>query len=152
MISTIGFAMNEEDKHALGFVDKPTPHPILLKTRLLYDGGYTKEALEAIEEVDPKKLTTIKLKAEFCYRRGRIAQKQGEIARALKLYEACSLFALESDEYYGAYASIYIADYHLREGDKVLARKFYERALGFEKNKEYVESIEQRAKAGLKQC
>jgi hypothetical protein len=40
----------------------------------------------------------------------------------------------------------------LSEGDKVLARKFYERALGFEKNKEYVESIEQRAKAGLKKC
>ena len=152
MISTIGFAMNEEDKHALGFVKKHTPHPILLKTRLLYDGGYTIEALEAIEEVDPKKLATIKLKAEFCYRRGRIAQKQGEMARALKLYEACSLFALDSDEYYGAYASIYIADYYLSEEDKVLARKFYERALGFEKNKEYVESIEQRAKAGLKKC
>jgi len=152
MISTTGFAMNEEDKHAMGFINKPTPHPILLKTRLLYDGGYTGEALKAIEEVNPKKLATIQLKAEFCYRRGRIAQKQGEMPRALKLYEACSLFALDSEEYYGAYASIYIADYHLKEGDTVLARKFYERALGFEKNKEYLESIEQRAKAGLKKC
>lgn len=152
LVATKGFALNEEDKLAVRFVSKPTPHPVLLKTRLLYDGGYTEAALEAIKTIEPKKLSSNKLKAEYCYRRGRIAQKQGEMDRALKLYEACSLFAIESDEYYGAYASIYIADYYLTNGNKKEAKKFYERALGFKKNREYVESIEQRAKAGLKKC
>ncbi|PCJ66827.1 MAG: hypothetical protein COA58_05045 [Bacteroidetes bacterium] len=145
-----GYSLNEEDKQALRYTHKTIPESALLEARLLYDGGYFEQASKSIHEIDGKSLPSTKLKAEFCYRAGRIAEKMGKIENALKLYEACSLFAIDGDEYYGAYASIYLGDYYLNSKDMVLANKFYKRALGFKKNKEYTQSIEQRAKAGLK--
>jgi len=150
LISKKGYALNEEDKQSQRYASKPSPHAILLESRLLYDGGYYELANKSIARIEGKNLENAKLKAEFCYRRGRLAEKMGEMDAALKLYEAASLFAIDSDEYYGAYASIYLGDYHLRNKDMELARKFYKRALGFKENREYTESIEQRAKAGLK--
>ena len=56
---------------------------------------------------------------------------------------------IDSEEYYAAYASIYLGDYYLKQGYKTEAKKFYERALTFKNNKEYTGSINQRAKTGL---
>lgn len=148
-ISNKGHKLNDEDKQAVRYADKELPHAELLKTRLLYDGGYTKEASEVIAKILPKLLATRQLKAEFCYRKGRILEKEGNMDAALKLYEACTLYGIDSKEYYAAYASIYLGDYYLKQGYAVQAKKFYERALTFRDNREYVSSVEQRAKAGL---
>jgi len=149
LIKQKGYKLNDDDKLALIFADKPLPHKELLKTRLLYDGGDVKGASKIIAVIQPKQLATRTLKAEYCYRRGRILEKEGEMDKALKLYEACTLFGIDSKEYYAAYASIYLADYYLRQGDNANAKKFYERALTFKDNREYRSSVEQRAKAGL---
>lgn len=149
LINKRGYALNEEDKQAVMYADKVLPHSELLKTRLLYDGGYTKEASAVIAKVSPKQLASRQLKAEYCYRKGRILEKEGKMDAALKLYEACTLYGIDSNEYYAAYASIYLGDYYLKQGYKTEAKKFYERALTFKSNREYVSSAEQRAKAGL---
>lgn len=148
-ISKQGYNLNEDDKQAVLFGNKELPHKILLKARLLYDGGYTAQASQVIGSIDPKKLHSRQLKAEYCYRRGRILEKDEKTDKALKLYEACSLYGIDSEEYYAAYASIYLGDYYLKQGDKTEAKKFYERALTFKNNKEYTGSINQRAKTGL---
>jgi hypothetical protein len=151
-IAKKGSTVNEEDKQAQRFVKKQVPNDKLLSTRLFYDGGYFEKAAEVLATIEVKKLATMELKAEYCYRKGRILEKQGKMDIAGKLYEACSLFAINSEEYYGAYASIFLGDYYLGIDDKVSAQKFYKRALSFQKNKEYTNSVEQRAKAGLKKC
>lgn len=150
LINERGYGLNEEDKQAIRYADKALPNAELLKTRLLYDGGYTKEASTVLEKINPKTLPTRSLKAEWCYRKGRILEKEGNLVAALKLYEACTLYGIDSEEYYAAYASIYLGDYYLRTGANDDAKKFYERALNFKDNREYVSSVEQRAKAGLK--
>jgi len=147
-----GYTINEEDKQAQRFVKKQLPNSDLLSTRLYYDGGYFDLALSALAVINVKSLATLDLKAEYCYRKGRILEKQGSMILALKFYEACTLFAISSDEYYGAYAAIFLGDYYLNTYDEVKAQQFYERALNFQKNKEYTESVEQRAKTGLKKC
>jgi hypothetical protein len=147
-----GHSINEEDKQAQRFGKKQLPNSDLLSTRLYYDGGYFDLASSAISVINAKILTTLDLKAEYCYRKGCILEKQGAMVRALKFYEACTLFAISSDEYYGAYAAIFLGDYYFKINDKVNSHKFYKRALSFQKNKEYTESIEQRAKTGLKKC
>ena len=152
LISTKGVSVNEEDKQAERYVVKPKPDRYLLKARLLYDGGYYNKALKVIENTNVKDLKTLDEKAEFCYRKGRIYEKLGNMPVALKFYEACSIYGVHSPEYYASYASLYIADYYLVNGDKVLAKKFYQRALSFKHNKEYADSIEHRAKLGLKKC
>ncbi len=149
-ILRLGESITEEDKLAIRYTKKPTPNRYLLQARLLYDGGYYAKALEASKKVNSANLTTKTEKAEYCYRKGRILEKLGEYEIAMQFYEACSLFAVNSTEYYGAYACLYIADYHLKNGNKVNSKTYYTKALTFNKNKEYVGSIEQRARVGLK--
>jgi hypothetical protein len=152
LILTKGIAVNEEDKQAERYANKPRPDRYLLKARLQYDGGYYERALKTIDITSLAALKTLDEKGEFCYRKGRIYEKLGNMPVALKFYEACSIYGGQSEEYYGPYASLYIADYYLANGDKVLAKKFYTKALGYKRNKEYVDSIEHRAKVGLKKC
>lgn len=150
-ILTVGKDINEEDKQAMRYATKDVPHVQLLKVRLLYDGGYIEQAKEIISEIEVKNLENNELKAEYCYRRGRIAEKLGFWNNALKLYEACTLYGAGSDEYYATYASIYLGDYYLEQDQKTAAKKFYESALSFKNNKEHVSAARQRALAGLRQ-
>ena len=149
LIEEKGYKLNGEDKQAIVYAAKGLPNSQLLKTRLLYDGGYTQEASSVISKVDYKILSSRQLKAEYCYRKGRILEKEGNMKDALMLYEACTLFGIDSKEYYAAYASIYLGDYYLKQGYHAEAKKFYRRALSFKTNREYKSSVEQRAKAGL---
>ncbi|MEY2924348.1 MAG: hypothetical protein RLZZ337_896 [Bacteroidota bacterium] len=147
-----GVAVNDEDKQAARYAEKPRPDRYLLKSRLQFDGGYYEKALQTLENTSTKTLKTSDHKAEYCYRKGRIYDKLGRMDVAIKFYEACTLFAIQSTEYYGPYASLFIADYYLATGEKENARKYYSKALEFKQNKEYVDSIEHRAKQGLKKC
>jgi tetratricopeptide (TPR) repeat protein len=149
-IAYVGKAINNEDKQASRYTQKVNPHRIILKSRLLYDGGYYNEAYDLLNSFKVRQLTSSNEKAEFCYRKGRVLQKLGLIDRALIMYEACSLYAIQSKEYYGAYACLYLGDYYSKEGSSDLAIKFYTRSMSYSKNQEYVDSIHSRAKAGLK--
>ncbi|MDG2454744.1 MAG: hypothetical protein P8N47_02945 [Bacteroidia bacterium] len=144
-----GYKLNGDDKQATLYAAKVLPNSELLQTRLLYDGGYTKEASLVLYAVNYKRLASRQLKAEYCYRKGRILEKEGKMEDALTLYEACTLFGIDSKEYYAAYASIYLGDYYLHQGYYAKAKKFYQRALSFKSNREYKGSIEQRSKVGL---
>jgi hypothetical protein len=66
------------------------------------------------------------------------------------MYEASSLYAIKSKEYYGAYACLYLGDLYAKNDKIELAKKFYNRAMSYSENEEYVDSINSRAKAGLK--
>ena len=149
-INYIGKANNNEDKQASRYVNKENPHPVILKSRLLYDGGYYKKAYDLLHGFKVRQLTSSNDKAEFCYRKGRVLEKLGYKDRALIMYEACSLYAVKSKEYYGAYACLYLGDLYAKDNNIELATKFYNLALSFSNNTEYVDTINSRAKAGLK--
>ncbi len=150
MVLSSGISLNEDDKQAQNFSKKPDPNRSLLKARLLFDGGYYKKALEAMKDLSAKSFTSQNEKAEYCYRKGRIYEKLGKQKVSLMFYEACTLIAKNSNEYYGAYACLYLGDHYLKIDDDENAKLYYERALTYENNNEYKDSIEQRAKAGLK--
>lgn len=150
LIETNGFSINEDDKLATRYGKKPWPNKELLRARLLYDGGYYNKSAAVIAKIELNELPNSNQKAEYCYRRGRISEKLGHIELAMKFYEASSLYAVHSDEYYGSYASIYLGEYHASKRDKKMAKKFFDRALSLKNNKEYTESIEYRVKLGLK--
>ncbi len=150
LITKLGVSSTEDDKQAAQYTKKPWPNKELLRTRLLYDGGYYTQAAGVISKIVLKELPNNNQKAEYCYRRGRISEKLGHSDLAMKFYEASSLYAFNSDEYYGAFACVYMGEYYAGKGDKKLAKKYFERALSFKNNKEYVESLEQRVKSGLK--
>ena len=148
-INYVGKANNNEDKQASRYVNKENPHSVTLKSRLLYDGGYYREAYDLLHSFKVSELKTSDEKAEFCYRKGRVLEKLGLINRALIMYEACSLYAVKSKEYYGAYACLYLGDLYAKDNNIESAIKFYNRAKSFAYNEEYVDTINNRAEAGI---
>ena len=62
------------------------PNPLLLKARLLTDGGYTKEAL-AILQGKQALFTSPLDKLEYVYRIGRIYEDMGKDAEAITLLQ-----------------------------------------------------------------
>ena len=149
-ISKKGSAVNEDDKLADLYVSKPDPNLKLLKTRLLFDGGYLDKAFAIIHPMKSKELISDRERAEYAYRKARVYQSKGFDDFAMRFFEFASVYGKESDEYYGAYSCLYLADHALKEGRKSDARRWYSQALTYRSNKEYKSSIEQRAKQGLK--
>lgn len=150
LIPDAGQAAIEEDQLAMLFVKKPKPNILLLKSRLLFDGGYYDQALEVIKDKKSKDFSTNDEKAEYAYRKGRIFHKKGNEYVASLFYVACAKFAVNSPEYYGAYSCLYLGDYYKEKGDKEKAKDYYKQAMEFKDNKEYKSSIEQKAKLELK--
>jgi predicted negative regulator of RcsB-dependent stress response len=75
----------------------------------------------------------------------------GHQEQALVFYEASTIYGKKSKEYYGPYACIFMGDIYLKQGKRTLAKQFYTRATTYSNNQEYIQTIEQRAKSGLKQ-
>lgn len=152
LIKTTGSAIIEEDKLALLYSNKPASNAILLKARLLSDGGNYTAAQKLMEPLKSSDFANTMEKAEYAYRKARIYDQLNKKELAILFYVACSKFALQSPEYYGAYSCLYLGDYYLKKGQKSEAQHYYQQALSYSANKEYTDSIEQKAKAGLKAC
>ncbi|HEY0175057.1 MAG TPA: tetratricopeptide repeat protein, partial [Pedobacter sp.] len=71
-VKGIGYTYLEKDKQALNEASSPAPQPELLKARLLFDGGYFTRALGVLSEQEAAGYSSVKDKAEFYYRSGRI--------------------------------------------------------------------------------
>lgn len=150
LAGTLGNKLNEDDKHAmLEYERKMMPDTLLLKCRLLFDGGYIHEALEIIKPAHASQFSSVYQQTEYCYRKGRIYHALGQTDLALAFYRAAESTGRELPVYYAAYACLYSADIYSKMEDKTNARKYYEMALKMKNNREYRSSIELRAKAGL---
>ncbi len=140
----------EEDAQALKASNSGlSPHPDLLKTRLLFDGGYYKNALFIIRPFNSRDFDSDLLKTEYLYRKGRIYDALEDV----ELAEAFYLEAMEQGEhlstYYASYSALYLAEIHERNQNPSKAKVYFQRATSFSDNKEYRKSIEHRAKNGL---
>ncbi|MFY0644938.1 MAG: hypothetical protein JXR19_10770 [Bacteroidia bacterium] len=147
-----GSDLNEEDKLAMHYASKVLPHKALLKARLLFDGGYYKQALNAIKNLSSDDFSTNDLKAEYSYRKGRIFQMLGNDHVASLFFIASTKFGVQSEEYYAAYACLQLGSYYLSIGDKSNAELYYKKANSYKNNKEFKDSIEQQSIAGLSAC
>lgn len=150
LIKTKGNTSLEEDDQAYKYAQNGLkPDTTLLKTRLLFDGGYYKEALGVIRPKKVANFTTILFKTEYFYRKGRVydALDKSELA------EAFYLEAMREGEnlpqYYASYAALYLAELHERLMNIPEAKTYFNKSMTFNANKEYKKSIEHRAKNGL---
>ncbi|MBR9859869.1 hypothetical protein GYB22_03815 [bacterium] len=152
LIKEKGKALNEDDKLALLYADKSKPNIDLLKTRLLFDGGYYKKAFAIIHPMGVKDFGNYIEKAEYAYRKARVYEALGLDQIASKFYEFATVFGINSPEYYAAYSCLHLADQAMKNENCVEARSWYQKSMEYKSNKEYINSIEQRAKQGLKSC
>lgn len=145
-----GNDMLDEDKQALKEAkSKEIPNIRLLKARLLFDGGYYQKALEILLDGNlSKELKTKDEEVELTYRLARIYHEWGKLERAIPYYELTMSSGAQLTSYYAANSALQVGLIYEQRKEWKKAEEFFKKSTTF-KNKEYKNSIEQKAKAGL---
>lgn len=139
----------DDDKQALYEAEaKRMPNVTLLKSRLLFDGGYYKDALKQLEGKNADSFSDPKDKTEFTYRAGRIYDMAGFPDKAKGFYLATIKYGADLPFYYAAGSAFYLGNIYETAKDYKNAGKYYKICLDSD-NKEYQTSLDGLAKAGL---
>ncbi len=144
-----GEAFTDEDKQAITEASNGIiPNVILLRSRLLFDGGYYTKALNELAGKPISNFTSQKDQLEFTYRLARIFEKLGKREKAIEFYKATIQNGSSSSCYFAANSSLILGQLYEEENDNEKAKEYYKNTLGI-KNHEYQNSLDQKAKAGL---
>jgi tetratricopeptide (TPR) repeat protein len=124
------------------------PTSQLVKARLLFDGGYFKQALGTLEQVDYEELDNEKEKLEFLYRKGRILDGLKKYDQAIFYYSLTIQEGRPLPYYFACNAA-------LKAGIIYENRKIFHKAEEFYNDcltmfpQEHQNSLHHQAKAGL---
>jgi lipopolysaccharide biosynthesis regulator YciM len=149
MILTRGNTETDADKQALKDAKSGKwPNPLLLKARLLSDGGFFGDALKLLQTKKAADFPQMEDKLEYAYRLGRIYDEMGMDDGAITMYEVTVRTGTGRTEYYAARASLQMGYIYEKRSDKAKALKCYQSCLDM-KGHDYKNSLDQRAKAGI---
>lgn len=147
-----GVAIIEEDKQAEREALEKTIWPEhILKARVLYDGHYFDKSMAQLNMIKEGDLKVLKFKLELNYRKAKIYHDKEQLNLAAELYLKVIESGKKETYYYAAYSALQLGYIYEKQKKKELAKKYFNMAKNdFPNNKEYANSIEQKAKAGLK--
>lgn len=152
MVINSGRQDSEADKRAhKEAITGIKPNILLLKARLLSDGGYHKEALNVLAGKSSSNFSEFSEKLEFTYRLGRIYDDLGYKDKAIEAYLATLQNGSNSKEYYAARAALQIGLIYEANRNFTKAIEFYNRCINLEDH-DFENSLEQKAKAGIQRC
>lgn len=148
-VATDGNSIVDADKQAEREAEQGTlPNFHLLRARLLFDGGYYLQALtELTSNTGSGFLKTFADSLEFSYRIGRIYHDWGKPEAAVSFYKKTIENGSDSEYFYAANAALKLGNIYEDQGKYDEALVYYKAAQSM-KNKEYRNSINQKAKAG----
>jgi len=127
------------------------PDRLLLHARLLDDGGYFREALALLHGKRYTDFGRPEDQVEFNYRVGRIYQDLGIRGDAIEFYKLAIRLGKDRKEYFAARAALHIGNILVENGNCAEAQQWYQQCLDMEDH-DYKNSLDQRAKAGIKRC
>ena len=127
------------------------PNVLLLKARLLDDGGYFTEALALLQGKKSENFLKEEEKLEFAYRMARIYDDLGREEDAIRNYQIAIRLGENRREHYAARAALQIGQIYEKRGQKALAISYYQKCLDMDDH-EYKDSLDQRAKSGIARC
>lgn len=127
------------------------PNVILLKARLISDGGYNTQALAMLNGKTIQDFPLIEDQLEFTYRIARIYDDLHNDDIAIKNYLNAIAIGENRTEYYASRAALQIGLIYEKQGNKTLAVQYYKKCLSMDDH-EYKDSIDQKAKAGVARC
>lgn len=149
LVQNKGNVLIEKDKQALREAIDAAPNIDLLKARLLFDGGYFNKALQKLKDKNADSFSIVRDKIEYYYRLGRIYDESDKDNEALVYYQKAINIGKTTTYYYAANAALFIGLIYENKNDKTKAKLFYNQAIAM-KHHEYQNSIESKAKEGLK--
>ena len=141
----IGDSSTGEDQEAQRSCEtKERPNKHLLKSRLLFDGGYYKHALIEVQKYNPSSKSETH-NIEYTYRKARILQQLGESKEALVLLDETINLGRTNKEYYACNAALQMAYIFYQKNDYKSAKRYAELVLDIHP-KERKESLHNEAK------
>lgn len=147
-----GNDITDADKQALQNAKKGTwPHPLLLRARLLSDGGYQNQALAILAGKTSKDFANDVDKTEFAYRLGRIYDLAGQPDQAIHFYNSAIEKGANQPEYFAARAALQIGLIYEQKGNYTTAISYFNTCLEM-KNHAFKNSLDQKAKTGIQRC
>ena len=148
-VKSSGFTYHDKDKQALNEANAQTPNATLLKARLLFDGGYLTSAAAVLSKSGVNSFKTVRDKAEYYYRMGRIQDHLGQYESAINNYQAAINTGEGLKEYFAANAALQMAKLHELKNNRIKAKAAYNLVIGM-KGFDYETNIKNEAKQGLK--
>lgn len=144
-----GTAQIDADKQAQRYAQGVVmPDALLLKARLLCDGGYMDKALQLLQgrKVDDFENEADKL--ELTYRLARIYALTGKTEAATTYYEATIKAGSLRPEHFASRSALELGQIYEQQGNKAKAIDAYKRCINM-KDHDFESSMEQKAKAGI---
>ncbi len=124
------------------------PNKILLKARLLFDGGYYQKAYDLLQPLSNDDFTSIKTKLEHHYRLGRITHNMKRHDEAIKYYSTTIDKGARQSYFYACNSALQLGKMYEGLEQYSAAKKFYKKCLSLSPD-EYKNGLHQQAKAGL---
>lgn len=124
------------------------PNTLLLRARLMSDGGFYQEALNLLLTKRSNDFATVEEKLEYAYRLARIYDEMGQDSTAIKLYDVTVKIGSNRPEYFAARSALQLGYIYEKTGNKAKARQSFQTCIDMEGH-DYKNSLDQRAKAGL---
>lgn len=147
-----GSTLSDADKKAnRDAKENNWPNPLLLKARLLSDGGYHTEAYKLLQGKTSNDFNNTEDKLDFAYRAARIFDDLGRKDDAIRNYLVAIKLGENRREHYAARAALQIGMIYEERGDKATAIKYYEQCMNMEGH-EFKDSLDQKAKSGIARC
>ena len=146
-----GKTLIDEDKVALKDAEeKKISDPVLLKARLLYDGGYYEKALNEIFTINnPDNLHYNSWIVEYYYRLARIQSKLGnDKQEVITYYQKALKKGKGSKGYFEPMSALQIGMIYEKQNDFNQAEIYFKKCLSM-KDFDYERGIHQKARAGL---
>ncbi|TAE17579.1 MAG: tetratricopeptide repeat protein [Bacteroidetes bacterium] len=151
-VLTKGSSVTDADKKALKDAKTNTwPNTVLLKARLLNDGGFFRPALAVLHGLTAADFTSIPEQLEFYYRVGRIYDDLQKDTEAIQFYEKAIQLGKYRPEYFAARAALQIGILYEKNKQFTQAIAYYEMCLAMDDH-DYKDSLDQKAKAGIARC
>ncbi len=147
-----GTTVSEADGQALKEAKRGKwTNTVLLKARILNDGGFNKEAIQVLQGKSTSSFKDIAEQLEFTYRVGRINDDLGNDNDAIAFYLKAIALGKNRTEYYASRAALQIGMIYENRGNKKMAIQYYEQCIDMD-NHDYKNSLDQRAKSGIARC
>ncbi len=127
------------------------PNKLLLKTRLLNDGGYHQDALQLLEGKSSGDFLLPEEKTEYYYRLARIYDDLGRKEEAIPAYLSTIRLGEKQREYFAARAALQLGYIYEKRQDTSQAIGYFQKCLSM-KDHDYKNSLDQKAKAGMARC
>ena len=144
-----GNASSSSDKSALREAkSNKIPNPILLRARVLFDGGYYEKAFSVLTVTSKNNFDSKSLQLEYVYRLGRISHHMDNHEIAIQYYQQTIDDGRNEPDYFACNAALKAGELYESLGNFSKAKRFYETCLDIDPD-EYRHSIHGLAKAGL---